>query len=293
MGIDRERLLALTPIETPYAYTARDTMLHGLSIGLGMDPMDVRQLPFVYDDAGLKAFPTMSAVLGWIDLLRDPQFRDPRCGVDASKMVVAEVVIHQHTPLPVEGRGLSRTYFAEVIDKGAGKPALLRARREVLGEDRTLLATMDTWMFVRDAGGFGGPSEGGPERVDIPTRPPDAVCSLATPANLALLYRLSLGDHNALHADPAFAARVGFERPILHGIANFSIAVHAVLRSLLDYDPARYAWGKARFVKPVFPGDTLVTEMWQVPGSVLFRSRAAERGMVVMDGGKIELARSA
>jgi acyl dehydratase len=289
MTIDRDRLLSFAPVEIPYVYSARDTMIHGLGIGIGMDPMDARQLPFVYDDAGLKAFPTMSAVLGWIDLLRDPRFRDPRWGVDASKMVVAEVVIAQHRPLPVEGRGISRTYFAEAVDKGVGKPALLRARREVLDQAGTLLATMDTWMFVRDGGGFGGAPEGGPERVTFPERPPDASCSLRTPPNLALLYRLSLSDHNALHADPDFAARVGFERPILHGIANFSVAVHAVLRTLLDYDPARYRSGKAKFVKPVFPGDTIVTEMWQEPGAVLFRSRAEERELLVMDEGKIVL----
>lgn len=290
MPIDRDRMLKLAPIDIPYAYSARDTMIHGLGVGLGMDPMDARQLPFVYDDMGLRPFPTMSACLGWIDLLRDPRYCDPQWGVDASRMVVAEVFIEQNAPLPVEGRGKARTYFAEVIDKGAGRAALLRARREILDEDEALLATMDTWLYVRGGGGFGGPSEGGPARITMPSRPADAVCELATSANMALLYRLSLGDHNAVHADPDFAQSVGFERPILHGIANYSVAVHAVLRTLFDYDTSRYRWGKAKFVKPVFAGDTLKTEMWKEADTVLFRSTALERGIVVIDEGVIAIA---
>lgn len=288
--IDSDRLLGLKPAEVPYAYSERDTMMHGLGVGLGMDPMDQRQLPFVYDGAGLRTFPTMCACLGWIDMLRDPATHDTQAGVDASQTVVAEVAIQQHAPLPAAGNGKARNFVAEVVDKGPGKPAFLRTRREVFAENGALMATMDTWLFVRGGGGFGGTSSGGPERVEMPVRAPDDTCSLGTSPNMALLYRLSLGDRNALHADPDFAKRVGFGRPILHGIASFSVAVHAVLRTFLDYDPLRYGRGKARFVAPVFPGDTIATEMWRVPDAVLFRSKAVERNVLVMDEGRLAIA---
>jgi len=289
MTIDQDRLLATPAVETPFRYTRRDTMLHGLGVGLGMDPLDTRQLKFVCDD-GLDVFPTMAATLGWVDLTRDPRFYDPKWGLDASRIVVGEVVVSAIKPLPVAGNGVARMFFAEIVDKGPGKAALLRTRKEVLNEGGELLATLDTWLFVRGAGGFGGRSAGGPEPVTLPERPADVTCDLRTPENLALIYRLSLGDQNALHTDPAHAVRVGFERPILHGIASFSIAVHAVLRTALDYDPARYRSGKVRFVSPVFPGDTLSTRMWIERDRVYFDTRAVERDVLVMDKGLVALA---
>jgi acyl dehydratase len=287
VSLSHQRLLSAPPVETPFSYSRRDTMLHGLGVGLGMDPLDKEQLKFVYDD-GLKVFPTMSAVLGWVDLTRDPRFYDPAWGLDANRIVVGETVVANKTPLPVEGSGIARMYFAEAVDKGPGKPALIRTRKELLDERREILATLDTWLFVRGAGGFGGKTDGGPERVAIPDRPADATCELRTPENLALIYRLSLGDTNALHADPAHARRVGFERPILHGIAGFSIGVHAVLRTVLGYDPARYRSGKVRFVQPVFPGDTLSTQIWIERDCACFRTTAKERDVLVMDAGRIE-----
>src|SRR5690606_36392377 len=130
--------------------------------------------------------------------------------------------------------------------------------------------------------------EGGPEPVTLPERAADASCDLPTPPNLALLYRLSLGDYNAVHADPAFAAEQGFRRPILHGIASLSIATHAVLRTVLGYDETAVRSVRARMVSPIFPGDTLRTELWREGTVVLFRTVARERETLVMTVGRVE-----
>lgn len=289
--IDAKKILAAPPVEAPFSYGARDTMLHALGIGLGMDPLDQDQLRYVYEDgAGLRVFPTQSTVLGWVDLFRDRRFNDPSWGLDANRMVVGQLAFRAIEPLPVAGEGTARTYFAQAVDRGAGKAALLRVCKEIRSPQDTLLATMDTWHYIRGAGGFSGPRDGGPERFEMPDRPPDAVCDLPTPANMALLFRLSLGDHNALHADPEHARRVGFEQPILHGIANLSIAVHAALRALLDYNDERIAGAQARMSGPVLPGDTLRSELWREEATIYFRCSALERGGLVIDGGRIDLA---
>ena len=290
MTVDPQKLLASPPVDVPFAYTARDTMLHGLAIGLGMDPLDGAQLRFVYDDGpGVDVFPTLSTVLGWVDLLRDPRFADPSWGIDPADMVVGHLAFRAIERLPVAGEGVARSGFAQVVDKGAGRAALVRVRKEVRSPAAALQATLDTWLYVRSAGGFGGPADGGPERVRLPDRAPDAVCDLPTPPNLALLFRLALGDHNALHADPDHARRVGFPQPILHGIANLSIGVHAALRALLGYDAARVAGAQARMSGPVFPGDTLRTELWRTNDAILFRTAALERAVDVMEGGRVDL----
>lgn len=112
---------------------------------------------------------------------------------------------------------------------------------------------------------------------------------LPTPPNLALLFRL-LGDENPLHVDPALAARLGFERPILHGSATFGIAAHAVLRAAGEDAAARLASIEARFVKPVYPGATLRTETWRDGARLLFRTSDPARGVVVLDNGLAEFS---
>ena len=97
----------------------------------------------------------------------------------------------------------------------------------------------------------------------------------------ALYYRLN-GDDNPLHADPEVARRAGFARPILHGLCTFGVVTHALLRGLGGYEPAGLREMTLRFSAPVFPGETIRTEMWR-DGS--FRARVLERDVVVVDHG--------
>ncbi len=99
----------------------------------------------------------------------------------------------------------------------------------------------------------------------------------------ALYYRLN-GDDNPLHAEPAAALRAGFPRPILHGLCTLGVAFHAVLRGLADYRAGQLGHLQVRFSAPVFPGETLRTEMWS-DGS--FRTRVVERDVVVLDNGRV------
>ncbi|KAF2780431.1 dehydrogenase, partial [Streptomyces sp. OM5714] len=78
----------------------------------------------------------------------------------------------------------------------------------------------------------------------------------------ALLYRLS-GDWNPLHADPEFAARAGFERPVLHGLCTYGAALKAVVDTLLDGDVTRVREYRTRFAGVVYPGETLRVRMWR------------------------------
>jgi acyl dehydratase len=222
----------------------------------------------------------MATVLGWIGRLNGPEF-----GIDERLVVHAEQKLTVHSVLPTQARLTSRARVKDVIDKGPGNAAIISFTRELVAEDGTLVATIDSSTLARRHGGFGGRSTSMAEPAPTPDRPPDQVCSLPTPPNLALLFRLN-GDNNPLHADPDHAKAVGFARPILHGMASFGIAAHAVLRTAADYRPERLASIEARFVRPVFPGEALRTEMWLEGAQVSFRCRAAERDEIVLNNGR-------
>jgi len=123
----------------------------------------------------------------------------------------------------------------------------------------------------------------------IPERDPDTVCDIPTSEQAALIYRLS-GDYNPLHASPTVAQNAGFERPILHGLCTYGVAGHAILKTQCGYDPAKLKSMDLRFSAPVYPGETIRTEMWREDGVVAFRARAVERDVVVLNNGRAEVA---
>ncbi len=285
MAVNYERLLAYDSGDLRVSYGARECIVYALGIGIGMDPMDREQLKFVHE-RWIEAFPTMAGVLGWVGrtFSTDPQF-----GVDERKVVAAEQQITLHRPLAAEGTLLARTRVKDVIDKGPGGAAIIIAERTLRTESGEVVAVVQNTTFARGQGGFGGPKTTSPPVAKVPDGEPQMTCDLLTPPNLALIYRLN-GDENPLHVDPERAKVAGFPRPILHGLATYGIAAHALVRSIAGYQVERFHSMQARFVKPVYPGDTIRTEMWRQGEEVAFRCRVPERGEVVLDNGLARIA---
>jgi acyl dehydratase len=284
MPIVYEKLMALKVPPAEQSYGAKDCMLYAFGIGFGHDPTNEDELPFVYEK-NLKVLPTMAALLG------SPGFwlRDYDTGVDWLRLVNGEQGITLHRPLASEGTVIGGLRILEVIDKGPGKGALVLSERKVVDKaSGELIATVTQTTFCRADGGFGGPPRTAPEPHPIPTRVPDAVCDLGTRPESALIYRLC-GDRNPLHAEPAVARAAGFPRPITHGLANMGVAGHAILKIFCGYDPTKITSIGCRFTAPMFPGETLRTEMWRDGHVVSFRSRVVERNVVAVNNGRAEV----
>ncbi len=284
MPIHYEKLIHWKIPAVEQKLTRRDTMLYALGVGLGADPCDSAQLKFVYEEH-LQALPTMAIILGY----PGPWHADPELGITRSHVVHGEQGFIINKPLPVEGTIVGHTQVTSVIDKGKDKGALVMTRCDVRDKaSDELICTLSSTTFCRADGGFGGPS--GPLRDPhpIPDAPPHKVCDLATLPQAALIYRLS-GDYNPLHADPAYAQKAGFKMPILHGRATFSIAGHAILKTCCGYDPARFKSMEGRFSSPVYPGETIRTEIWQDGQVVSFRSTVPARGVTVINNGRAEI----
>ncbi|MBV9555695.1 MAG: MaoC family dehydratase N-terminal domain-containing protein [Pseudolabrys sp.] len=284
MAIVYEKLLALKIPEIEHRYTQKDTILYALGLGFGQDPMNEDELPFVYEK-NIRALPTLALVLGYTPYW----LRNPESGVNWTKVVHGEQGMVLHRALPPEGAVVGKTRVVEVIDKGEGKGALVFSERKVTDQKTgELIATLNQTTFCRADGGFGGPPREAPAPHALPDRAPDMTCDLTTRPEMALIYRLS-GDINPLHAEPEFAKAAGFPRPILHGLATFGVAGHAILKSVSGYDPSRLTAMKGRFSAPVYPGETIRTELWRDGDVVSFRSTAVERNVVAINNGRAEV----
>ena len=284
MAIQYDKLIKHDIPLVEQTLTKRDTMLYALGVGLGADPMDEQQLQYVYEK-NLRALPTMAIVLA----SPGPWHAAADTGITRSHVVHGEQGFVIHQPLPVEGTITGKSRIIAVLDKGTDKGALVLTACDV--RDKTsseLICTLTSTTFCRKDGGFGGPS--GPQKPvhPIPERAPDQVCDLATLPQAALIYRLS-GDYNPLHAEPAYAAKAGYKAPILHGRATFSVAGHAILKTCCGYDASRFKNMEGRFSSPVYPGETIRTEMWIEGKVVTFRATVPARGVTVLNNGRAEV----
>ncbi len=273
--------------EVEQSYAVKDSILYALSVGFGHDPMDTHQLRFVFEETDFQVTPTMAVVLS------RPGFwsRDPKTGLDWKKILHGEQGMTIHKPLPPSATVVAKTRITQILDKGEGKGALLFTERDLVDKSTgDKLATLTATSFARGNGGFGGPGGPQPEPHPIPDREPDQVCDFPTLSQSALLYRLAGADPNPLHANPEVATAAGFKMPILHGLCTYGVAGHALIKACCNYDATRLRSMNLRFSSPVYPGETIRTEMWKEDSLVSFRARVLQRDIVVLNNGRAEIA---
>lgn len=290
MTVDVEQLLAYEFPAITFTYTPRDVSLYALGVGAPADPLDQDELRFVYErsGAGFRVLPTFGVLFPgkMIDHLLTGEL--PGLTYNPMMLLHGEQYLAFKAPLTESATITCRPRVKAVYDKGSG--AVLITATPCYDENGTELIYNESAMFIRGIGGWGGERGAASDANDPPDRAPDAVIEERTSDKQALIYRLS-GDINPLHADPMMAAFGGFDKPILHGLASFGYAGRAVLKAFCENDPARFSSIKVRFVKHVFPGDTLITEMWRESATrIVLRVRVAERDAVVLANAAVELA---
>jgi acyl dehydratase len=264
------------------SWSHKDAILYALGIGAGgQDALGDLELTTENSlDVSQEVFPTFALVL-------ETEFDIPYGDFDPALLVHAEQELEISGPLHAEGAASVVTAVTGIYDKGSG--ALIATESTAVAEGGAeVLWRSRSSVFIRGEGGFGGERGAPGPAWERPGRPPDATGSYVTHPEQALLYRLS-GDRNPLHSDPRFAARAGFERPILHGLCTYGISARLAV-ALLGASPWQLEAVGRRFTAPVTPGDTLRVDVWRASaGDAVFRTSGAA-GTVVIDRGWIRLA---
>ncbi|KAJ7127052.1 hydroxysteroid dehydrogenase [Mycena epipterygia] len=271
------------PVEpTHYTYTERDVILYNLGIGA-----TEKDLQWTYEgDDEFSALPTFGVIpqfhaSGSVPLDWLPDF-NPHLQTQAelqAKLLHGEQFLSIKAPIPTSGELVSHARLLEVLDKG--KAAAVTSVVETRDQSGKLIFENQSTVFIRGSGGFGGQRAGSDRGAAtavnaIPKRSPDAVVEEQTSSSQAALYRLS-GDANPLHILPEFAAIGGFNKPILHGLCSMGISGKHVFQKFGAYKDI-----KVRFAGVVYPGETLITEMWKEGSKVIFTTKVKERDTVVL-----------
>jgi 3-hydroxyacyl-CoA dehydrogenase/3a,7a,12a-trihydroxy-5b-cholest-24-enoyl-CoA hydratase len=271
------------------SYDEKDLSLYALGVGAGSNPLDTGELQYVYENASeFRALPTFGVVpaLGAVFESRKRGETAPGMNYGFERILHGEQYTELKRPLPPRATLTHKAKIKEIWDKGKG--AVVVTAITTFDDDGNELVYNELSTFVRGAGGWGGERGPSAELNVPPERAPDAVIEEKIGAGQALLYRLS-GDINPLHVDPGFAKAFGFDRPILHGLCTFGYAARHVIKAMSNDDPRFFKSIKVRFSESVFPGETLVTEMWREGRKIVFRCKVKERDKVVISNAAIEL----
>jgi acyl dehydratase len=259
-----------------HSYTWKDTALYALGIGAKHDELD-----YLYEGRGPKVYPSFAVVPSFgpmLDLVS-------KTGAELAMIVHGAQRVRIHAPIPPQGSFRTTAKIRGIYDLRRLASIVVDTETQTDAGERLFETTWS--ILVRGAGGFGGdPPPKDDVGVSVPKdRPGDFKVEEATTKEQALLYRLS-GDLNPLHADPQFAANVGFAQgPILHGLCTYGHMLRHVVKGACAGDASKVTAFEAQFRKPVWPGETLITEGWNVaPGKFALSVRVKERDEAVVTG---------
>jgi acyl dehydratase len=282
MPLDPDVAMAAPQSDFADSWQADRVLLYHVGLGAGARATDPAELAYV-NERHLKVLPTFGVIPGF-EAVR-PAMLGPGLDYKLSKLLHGEQDLVVHNPLPPEASVITRPAVEAVYDKG--KAGLLVLRGQTRASDGTPLFTNRFRLFIRGEGGFGGDSGPAPEPWEV-SGEPALLAEVPTLPQQAAIYRLS-GDRNPLHIDPAFAARAGFDRPILHGLCTYGMVCKALVDGLLDGDTAAVGGWSARFAGSVYPGETLVVSAWKDDDRFLVRAEVAGRDAVALSNGVLRL----
>ncbi|KAF5956072.1 hypothetical protein HYC85_008928 [Camellia sinensis] len=254
--------------QTTHTYTERDAALYALGVGAcGRDALDKYELKYVYHEDGqqsIQVLPTFGVLfaVGFLSHLSHV----PGLQYDPRLVLHGQQYIEIYKPFPSSGKAAILEVEIISYEKESSEPICLNR----------------ITVYLRGAGGFSKSSHpysysknsaSQNLAAKIPNRQPFA----------ALLYRLS-GDYNPLHSDPKVAEIAGFSRPIQHGLCTMGFAVRAIIKCICRGDPNMIKNISGRFLLHVYPGETLIMEMWLEGLRVVYQVKVKERNKAVLSG---------
>lgn len=279
-----EHVLARRFAPVLQAWCARDAALYALALGIGNNPLDADELPYVFEGAGLRTVPSFGATLGWPAFWQD----DPATGIAWAHILHGEQHVQLLQPLPTQGQVRAAHRIIAVQDKGAGRGALIHFGIELTdAATHAPVASVRQVQFLRGDGGCGAWGSAPPPCAPLPGGwQAEHHIDYRTAPQAALLYRLASRDMMPLHADPALARQAGYGRPISHGLNNLGLACRAALKQWLPGQPDRLMAMSVRFAQVSYPGETIRIELRRSGAEIHFRAWALERQVLVLDRGR-------
>lgn len=203
-----------------------------------------------------------------VRLFKDLMFKcvgDPEIQLDPLMLVHGEQDMVFHGPIrPFDIVNLRGT-LESVSQKGKGCVAAWRMYGFVDGQSR-VEARMAVFVRGQMIPGLEVGKTLGHEPTGSPGEPsgaPIATQSMTVAMDQPKRYAAASLDDNPIHLDEGVAKSAGHPTVILHGLCTMAFAAKAFVDEVLGGDSTRLRRFAVRFTRPVLPGWTLTTTIWQ------------------------------
>lgn len=108
-------------------------------------------------------------------------------------------------------------------------------------------------------------------------------------------YAEASGDRNPIHIDEKVAKAAGLRGIIVHGLCTMAMTMKGLIDSYCAGNPSALTCMGVRFSSPVYPGDTLISDGWEMgvrDGKIIlgFEVKRKSDGVKVIRGGYAEVA---
>lgn len=283
---DYDTLMSMAPVVMEQRYTASDSCIYALGVGCGLDPADEWARRHLGPLPPERTLPAMAVVLA------APRPHAMGLGASLSGMLYGSQGLISHAPLPVAGEVRSETRVSGVFDRGEGRGCVIAMTRDLYdARTQTHYASMQMTFVCRADQVKGAPPYVQAGSMGPGDKPADLIIDVTTSPQAAQIFALT-GDHNPLHMVPEEAAKAGFPRPILHGVATYGLCA-AFAEKALCKEGGRLSGISGRFSAPVFPGDTIQLAFWREADGARIEARVPARDTRIFADGRVMIQASA
>lgn len=206
---------------------------------------------------GIIAPPMFGVVVSWFavgSVVADPDLR-----VDLLHLLHSEQDMQFFRPIQPGDMITSQGKVLSIGEKAAGETLVVevncRNRREE--EVQKILFT----VFIRGKRNRKKREEKPAE--ETPVGEPLLRVSQAIDQDQTYRYAEASGDHNPIHVDENVARMAGLSGIIVHGLCAMAFTSKIIIDRLCGNDPRRLRRLRVRFSRPVFPGQTITTYVWE------------------------------
>jgi acyl dehydratase len=217
--------------------------------------------PFYFDEhkpGGIVAPPMFGVVVTWQSVMQ--AVADPQVKADLLRLLHGEQDMEFFRPMRPGDFLSSKAKILSIDEKATGETMVV----ELTASDKNgepvqrILFT----IFIRGGGGSGkaGVAE---QRASEAQRSILFEVNQTIDKDQTYRYAEASGDRNPIHVDENVAKMAGLPGIIVHGLCTMAFTSKAVIDQLCGGDPKRLKRLRVRFARPVLPGQTITTRIWQ------------------------------
>ncbi len=238
---------------------------------------------------GIVAPPLFGVVVTWLSLLQ--AVSDPELQADLLRLLHGEQDMEFFIPIRPGDKIVSSAKILSIETKPTGETVTIELEAADQNREPRLRALFIA--FIR-GGGSGKGAAGDQTAPNVERGPAMLAVSQQVDADQTVRYAEASGDHNPIHVDPNVAKMAGLRGIIVHGLCTMAFTSKVMIDNLCGGDPTRLRRLRVRFVRPVFPGQTITTKVWREgnkPGRGIYAYETYNpEGRAVIRGGIAEVA---